>query len=169
MWTLLYKSFLIFCGLVLSLVLAGVLIIVAVMFVHREQEGQVLIDPSELAKIQVGDVVRLSQLLKEPAETVCFLTPYRDRLDETEALSDRVNTHLDAMRLRLSGSVFALVFVNGDKVSVQRLSDRRLYIAAWHEGAGRIAKRLGCASANRVLVTKVTDPLWPTLIFGEER
>jgi hypothetical protein len=163
MRTFAFKSFLVFCttALVLS---------VMAMLLDRESPDPELIDPSDLARIQIGDVVRLRELLKEPAEKVCFLTPYRDRLEETEPLSNLVNAHLTAMGIRLQDNGFALVIVDGNKVTVQRLGGKRMYhLAAWHEGAGRILKPFRCASADRVLVTKVTDPLWPTLVFGEER
>jgi hypothetical protein len=90
-------------------------------------------------------------------------------LEETEPLSDLVNAHLKAMGLRLEDNGFALVVVNGAKVAVQRLGRAKQHITAWHEGAGQILKPLRCARADRVLVTKVADPLWPTLVFGEER
>ena len=90
-------------------------------------------------------------------------------MDETEPVSDLVNEHLKAMGFRLEDNGFALVFFNGDKVTVQRLGAAKQNIAAWHEGAGRILKRLGCARADRVLVTGVQDALWPWLVFGEER
>lgn len=135
----------------------------------RSKKEPQLIDLADLDRIKVGEAVRLRELLKEPAEQVCLLTPYRDRLDETEPLSSQVNAHLKAIGLRLQDNGFALVAVNGDKASVQILSRSRRYMAAWHEGAGRILKRLGCASPDRVLVTLVQDPLWPTLVFGEER
>jgi hypothetical protein len=73
------------------------------------------------------------------------------------------------MNLMLQDNGFALVFVNGDKVSVQILRGVRREIVRWHEGAGRILKPLGCASVDRVLVMNVLDPLWPRLVFGEER
>jgi hypothetical protein len=134
----------------------------------RPKKEPQMIDPADLDRIKIGEVVRLRELLREPAEQVCLLAPYRDRLEETEALSHQVNAHLTAMDLMLQDGGFALVFVNGDKVSVQLLSEARHDITVWHEGVGRIFKRLGCASADRVLMTKVQD-LWPKLVFGEER
>ena len=113
----------------------------------------------------MNEVVRLRELLKEPAEQVCLLTPYRDRLDETEPLSDRVNAQLKAIDLTLQDGGFALVFVNGDKISVQRLIGQH-NLTNWHEAAGRVSKRLGCANVDRVLVIRVYDG-W--LVFGEER
>jgi hypothetical protein len=124
-----------------------------------------IVDPADLDRIRAGEVVRLRELLKEPAEQVCLLTPYRDRLDETERLSHRVNAHLKAIDLTLQDGGFALVVVNGDKISVQLLS-RRSDLTNWHEAAGRITKRLGCANVDRVLVTRVYDH-W--LVFAEER
>jgi hypothetical protein len=135
----------------------------------RSKKEPLIIDPTDLDRINAGEVVSLRALLRQPAEQVCLLTPYRDRLEEVEPLSHQVNPHLKAMNLTLQDGGFALVFVNGDKVSVQRLSEVRHDIVAWHEGAGRILKSLGCASVDRVLVTKVIDPLWPRLVFGEER
>ena len=63
-----HKYFLVFCATVLTL---GVI----AMLTDREQSNPPMIDPSDLAKIQVGDVARLSDLLKDPASKVCFLTP----------------------------------------------------------------------------------------------
>jgi hypothetical protein len=127
-----------------------------------------IIDPADLDKITLGDVVRLSDLLREPAEKVCLLSPYLDRLDETEPLAGQVNAHLKAMDLTLQRGAFALVLVKGDKVSVQLLGAARHNMQRWHEAAGRVAKRLGCADADRVLVTKVHD-LWPALVIVEEK
>jgi hypothetical protein len=135
----------------------------------RSKKGPQIIDPADLERIKAGEVVRLRALLREPAEQVCLLTPYRDRLKETEPLSRQINPHLEAMNLTLQDDGFALVLVNGDKVSVQLLDGVRHDIVAWHEGAGRTLKRLGCASVDRVLVANVIDPLWPRLVFGEER
>lgn len=128
-----------------------------------------LVDPADLDRIKVGDVVRLRELLREPAEQVCLLTPYRDRLEETEPLSHQVNAHLAAIGLTLQDNGFALVLVNGDKVSVQNLSEVRHEIVRWHEGAGRILKPFDCASVDRVFVMNVIDPLRPRLVFGEQR
>lgn len=127
-----------------------------------------MIDLADLDRIKVGEVVRLRDLLREPAEQVCLLVPYRDRLEQTEPLSQQVNAHLAAIDLVLEDNGFALVFINGDKVSVQSLGGPQRDIINWHEGVGRIFKRLGCARVDRVLVTKVQD-LWPKLVFGEER
>jgi len=127
-----------------------------------------IIDPADLDKIKLGDVVRLSDLLKEPAEKVCLLSPYLDRLDETEPLAGQVNAHLKAIELTLERGAFALVLVNGDKVSVQLLGAARHNMHRWHEGGGRIGKRLGCADVDRVLVTRVHD-LWPALIIVEQK
>lgn len=132
----------------------------------RSKKEPQMIDPADLDKIKIGEVVRLREILKEPAENVCLLSPYRDRLGEAEPLSHQVNAHLTAMGLMLQDGGFALVFVNGDKVSVQRLGETRHNVSAWHEGAGRILKPIGCTSVERVLVTRVHDN-W--LVFGEER
>jgi hypothetical protein len=163
------KLFLVLCATALVLGVIATLGVIAMLVDWKRPDPQ-MIDPSDLAKIQIGDVIRLRELLKVPAERVCLLTPYRDRLDETEPLADLVNARLKAMGLRLQDNGFALVIVNGDQVTVQRIGGRKpYYLAAWHEGAGRILKRLHCADADRVFVTKVVDPLWPTLVFGEER
>ena len=130
-----------------------------------KKEPQV-VDPADLDRIKVGEVVHLRELLKEPAEKVCLLTPYRDRLDETEPLSQQVNDHLKAMNLSLQDNGFALVFVNGDKISVQRLTGVRSSLTYWHEAVGRIFKRLGCANVDDVRVTRTYD-FW--LVFGERR
>lgn len=124
-----------------------------------------MIDLAELDRIQAGKVVRLRELLKEPAEQVCLLTPYRDRLAESEPLSRLVNARLTEIDLTLHDDGFALVFVNGDKVRVQAISTAR-NMTSWHEAAGGVLKRLGCASVDRVLVTRVYDQ---SLVFGEER
>lgn len=127
-----------------------------------------LIDPADLDRIKLGEVVRLSDLLKKPAEKACLLSPYLDRLDETEPLASQVNAHLKDVDLTLQRGAFALVLVKRDEVSVQILSAARHNMQRWHEGAGRIAKRLDCADADRVLVTRVHD-LWPALVFVEEK
>jgi hypothetical protein len=60
------------------------------------------------------------------------------------------------------------VFIKGDDVEVQTLSAKQNHVVAWHEGAGRLAKPLRCARAERVLAIKMND-LWPVLVFGEEK
>jgi len=130
-----------------------------------ESRKEPLVDPADLDRIKVGEVVRLRELLKVPAEQICLLTPYRDRLDETEALSHWVNAHLKAMDLTLQDGGLALVVVNGDRISVQCLTGRD-DVTNWHEAAGRISKRLGCANVERVLVIRVYDH---SLVFAEER
>jgi hypothetical protein len=153
-----YKSFLVFCTMVVVL---GVL----TMLVDWELPDSELIDPSDLAKVQIGNVVHLSGLLKEPAEKVCLLTPYRDRLEETEPLSQQVNAHLKAVDLYLDDNGFALVFVNGDGVRVQRVRK----VSTWHpwdQQVSRIFKPLGCSSVDRALVARSSTGY---LIFGEQR
>src|SRR5919106_2127139 len=94
------KLFLIFCATALVLGIIATLGVIAMLVDWKRPDPQ-MIDPSDLAKIQIGEVIRLRELLKVPAERVCLLTPYRDRLDETEPLGDLVNAHLKAMGLRL--------------------------------------------------------------------
>jgi hypothetical protein len=166
MRALAYKSVLVICGLVLALGLAVVLGVFA-MLLDWEPSDPPLIDPSDLEKIQVGDVVRLSELLKEPTEKVCFLTPYQNRLNEAEPLSQLVNAHLEAIGFELLDNGFALVFVHGDKVSAQRLDspNRVSDWHPWHQEASRIFKPLGCTSVERALVTRSSSTY---LIFGEQ-
>lgn len=135
---------------------------------RREENDPQVIDPADLDRIKLGDVVRLSELLKEPAEKVCLLRPYRDRLMHTEPLSDQVNAYLKQKGIWLDEGEFALVYVDGDKVTVQRLLAPRHALVGWHEGAGRLVKELGCSTPDRILVTRVHD-LWPMLVFGEQR
>jgi hypothetical protein len=127
-----------------------------------------IIDPKDLENIKLGEVVRLSGLLKRPAEAVCVLAAYRDRLDEGEPLSRQVNAHLTAMKFGLHKGGWALVFVDGDKVSVQTFKERDHNMVTWHEGVPRNFKPVQCTSVARALVTKV-DNFWPALIIGEER
>ena len=157
-----YKSFLVFCSFVL------VLGVIAMLLDWEPTEPQ-MIDPSDLAKLRIGDAARLSELLKEPAEKVCFLTPYRDRLAEAEPLSQQVNAHLKAIDLYLDDNGFALVFVNGDKVGVQRLGRKPNPVSIWHpwdQEASRLFKPLGCTSVDRALVARSSSGY---LIFGEQR
>ncbi|WP_422001847.1 hypothetical protein [Reyranella sp.] len=127
-----------------------------------------VIDPADLDRIRVGDVVRLRDLLKRPAERVCQLRSYASRIDEKEPFSDRINAHLKAMGPYVPEGTHALIFVDDKKVRVQLFLLGRHRIQSWHEGAGRIASPLHCADVDRVIVTRVHD-LWPTLVFGVER
>jgi hypothetical protein len=127
-----------------------------------------MIDPRDLENIKFGEVVRLGGLLKAPAESVCVLTAYRDRVDDAEPLSRLVNTHLTAKKFFLGEGGWALAFVNGDKVSVQTFLQRKHYMVTWHEGARRILRPVQCTSVARAVVTKM-DNFWPALIIGEER
>jgi hypothetical protein len=127
-----------------------------------------MIDPRDLEKIKLGEVVRMSEMLKRPAEAVCVLAAYRDRLDETEPFSRQVNAQLTAMNFTLHEGGWALAFVNGAKVDVQTFKQRHHYMVTWHEGVPRNFKPVHCTSVARALVTKV-DNFWPALIIGEER
>lgn len=162
MRALVYKSLLVFCSFVL------VLGVIAMLLDWEPQDAQ-MFDPSDLAKMQIGDVVRLSELLKEPAEKICFLTPYQDRLEEAEPLSQQVNAYLEAIDLRLEDGGFALVFVKGDKVSVQRPGRGLNPISTWHpwnQEGSRIFKPLGCTTIDRALVFRSSSG---HLLFGEQR
>ncbi len=162
MRALAYKSFLVFSGLMLVLA-------VIAMLLDWEPEDAQMFDPSDLAKMQIGDVVRLRDLLKESAEKVCFLSPYQDRLKKEELLSRQVNAHLDAIGLRLEDGGFALVFVKGDKVSVQRPGRGLNPIATWHpwnQEISRIFMPFGCTTIDRALVIKSSSG---HLLFGERR
>ena len=162
MRTFAYKSFLVVCSFAL---VAGVI----AMLLDWEPAEPQMIDPSDLTKIQIGDIVRLSELLKSPAEKVCFLTPYQNRLAETEPLSRLVNAHLKAIDLYLDDNGFALVFVNRDKVRAQRIGKKPNPVSTWHpwnQGVSRIFKPLGCATVERALVTRSPSG---HLLFGEQR
>lgn len=157
-----FRSFLVFCSC------AFVLGIIATLLDWEPRDAQ-MFDPSDLAKMQAGDVVRLSELLKEPAEKVCLLGPYQNRLPETEPLSQQVNAHLEAIDLKLLDEGFALVFVNGDKVSVQRPGRGLNRVSAWHpwnQEVSRIFEPLGCVTVDRALVIKSPSG---HLLFGERR
>lgn len=170
MRTFAYKFLVVLCcclGLALGAVVT--ILVIVVLLLDSKYEGQQLIDPSALAKIQIGDVVRLSELLKEPAEQVCFLGPYQNKLAETEPLSQQVNAHLKAIGFELLDNGFALVFVHGDKVSVQYLNVGPNNVSIWfpwHQDVSRIFKPLGCAGVERALVTKSDGN---SLLFGEQR
>jgi len=127
-----------------------------------------LIDPKDLEMIKPGEVAHLSGMLKGPAEAVCVLTAYRDRLDETEPLSRQVNAYLTAMKFTLHEGGWALAFIDDDKVSVQTFKQRKHNMVIWHEGVPRNFKPVDCTSVARALVTKV-EFVGPALIFGEER
>lgn len=153
------------CKFLLVFCTFGVVLGVIAMLLDWEPAELQMIDPSDLARLQIGDAARLSDLLKEPAEKVCFLTPYHYRLAETEPLSEQVNAHLKAIDLYLDDNGFALVFVNGGKVSVQRVRKVSIW-HPWDQEASRIFKPLGCATVDRALVARSSSGY---LIFGEQR
>jgi len=140
-----------------------------VVIVGCSSKEEQMIDPNDLANIKLGEVVRLSGMLKKPAEAVCALNDYAGRLDEKEPLSRRVNAHLTAMKFALDEGRWALVFVDGDKVNVQTFRKSRLNFVPRHEGVPRNFKPVDCTSVPRALVTKVEYIFAPTLILGEER
>jgi hypothetical protein len=146
----------------------GICCLLLVLIVGCSSKEQQIIDPKDLENIKLGEVVRLSGLLKRPAEAVCVLAAYRDRLDDGEPLSRQVNAHLTAMKFGLHEGGWALVFVDGDKVSVQTFKERDHNMVTRHEGVPRNFKPVQCTSVARALVTKV-DNFWPALIIGEER
>lgn len=152
------KSFLVLCT-------AGLVLGVIAMLLDWERPDPPMIDPSDLAKLQVGDAARLGDLLKEPAEKVCFLTPYRNRLEETDSLSQQVNAHLKAIDLYLDDNDFALVFVNGDKVRIQRVRKVSTW-SPWDQEASANFKPFGCATLDRAVVARSSNGY---LIFGEQR
>ena len=128
-----------------------------------------MVDPKDLKNIKLGEVVRLSEMLKKPAEGVCVLTPYRGRLDEDEPLSRQVNTHLTAINyFGDTDGAQAFVFVSGDTVTVQAVSTPGVNIVAHHEGVPRTFKPVQCTTVARALLTKV-DSFVASLLLGEER
>lgn len=128
-----------------------------------------VIDPKDLQAIESGQVVPVDGLLRIPAEAICVLTPYRHRIDEAEALSRQVNAYLDAIEyFGLSDGAQAFVFVNGDKVIVQRVRAASVHIIPHHEGVLRIIKPVQCTTVARAVLMKV-DPFVPSLILGEAR
>jgi hypothetical protein len=128
-----------------------------------------MIDPRDLENIKLGEVVPMSEMLKRPADAVCVLTAYRDRLDEEkEPLGHQVNAHLAATNFTLHEGRWALAFVSNDKVSMQTFKERTHYVVPRHEGVPRNFKPIDCTSVARALVTKV-EFVGPALIFGEER
>jgi len=76
---------------------AGISCLLLVLIVGCSSKEEQMIDPTDLQNIKLGQVVHLSGMLKKPAEAVCVLTAYRDRLDDNEPLSRQVNAHLAAM------------------------------------------------------------------------
>lgn len=146
-------------------VIAAALLMPIVACTSKEPQ---MVDPKDLETIKLGEVVHLSELLKQPAHAVCVLTPYRDRLDENEPLSGQINSYLTTKNLTLYEGEWALVFVNGDNVSVQIFSRQQHYMVSRHEGVPKNFKPVDCTSVGRALVTKVLN-LWPALIIGEER
>ncbi len=147
---------------------AGLGCLLLVLFVGCSSKEEQIVDPRDLQNIKLGEIVHLSGMLKKPAQAVCVLTAYRDRLNEEEPLSRRVNAHMTAKKFALHEGAWALAFVDSEKVSVQTFSDRKYYMVTSHEGVPRNFKPVQCMSVARALVTKVEN-LWPALIFGEER
>ncbi len=148
---------------------AGIGCLLLVLIVGCSSKEEQMIDPTDLANIKLGQVVRLSGMIKKPTEAVCALNDYAWRLDEKEPLSRQVNAHLTAMKFALDEGRWALVFVNGDKVNVQTFRKSRLNFVPRHEGVPKNFKPVDCTSVARALVTKVEYIFTPTLILGEER
>ena len=146
---------------------AGIGCLLLVLIVGCGSKEEQIIDPKDLENVKPGEVVHLSGMLKRPAEAVCVLTAYRDRVDESEAFSRQVNAYLTAKKVSLGEGSWALAFVDGDKVSVQTFSGRTHYMVTWHEGARRILKPVQCTSIARAVVAKL-DNFWPALVIGEE-
>ena len=70
---------------------AGLGCLLLVLFVGCSSKEEQIVDPRDLQNIKLGEIVHLSGMLKKPAQAVCVLTAYRDRLNEEEPLSRRVN------------------------------------------------------------------------------
>ena len=86
-------------------------------------QAQPLIDQKQLQEnIQVGQIARLSTILKRETGTVCVLLPYQNSLPESDPHSAPINAYLAATRYQSNEGHWALVFVDGDAVNVARFN-----------------------------------------------
>jgi hypothetical protein len=142
------------------------LLFLALVWSCGRKETQV-VDLNDLMRIQLGEIVHLSELLKQPAEMVCVLPPYTDKVDAEQPHSEQINAYLKSVNY-MATEGWAMLFVNGDTVMLQTFGAQPITATRWHEGRPKGFKPVQCASVARAIVIKV-DSFAPSLMLGEER
>jgi hypothetical protein len=147
----------------------SLLCVLPVLFFGRDAEAQT-IDPKDLENIKVGELVRVSDLLKKKVDAVCVLRPYQDSLYGSTPIDLLVNAYLKKINYREDEGHWAFIFLDDDKVTMQRFArSERLDIASGDASLPRKFKAVACASAAQARVIKLPASNRTYLIFGEPR
>lgn len=101
----------------------------------ESSERQQMITESILReKIRIGEVTRLSDLLKKPTGTLCVLYPYQPSVSASTPHSARINAYLKATNYVADESHWSLVFIEDDTITVSTFKrSEKLDILATHE------------------------------------
>lgn len=131
-------------------------------------QAQSIIDQGSLESVTVGDFVRLTGMLKKPAETVCILSPYQSSVRDTESVGWQINAHLRATSYVADEGHWALAFVKGDTVDVQKFRrSERLDMEAGDASLPLSFRPRNCVVVDRAGITKVRRSGRNYLILGE--
>ena len=150
----------------------GVCYLLVAIFLAWDVRAQV-VDQRTLEEMRVGEVIRLNGMLKKPSETICVLQPYQETLSGDGPVQRQVNAYLAASKYSSDESHWALAFVEGGTVSVQRFKrSNRLDVATGHPSLPSLSfKATTCAALARASLWKGSD--WGSnrdiVVFGEAR
>lgn len=74
-----------------------------------------------LKSASIGSVVYAEGLSPRPAQAVCVLHPYQDRVYGSDDLAMRVNTFLAKTSYQSDEGHFAFIFISRDEITVERI------------------------------------------------
>jgi hypothetical protein len=127
------------------------------------------VNPSDLGKIKLGEVVDLKALAKTPVDTICVLRPYQTALLETKGpIAERVNEHLARKHYVDDDGLWALVFAGSDTVSVQTFtSSAELRLCGGLRLASREFREMECTAATEARMARAERLGHLCLLFGQ--
>jgi hypothetical protein len=134
--------------------------------------AQQVVDQRTFEEMKVGEVIRLDGVLKKPTETICVLQPYQGTLSGDEPVQRQVNAYLAASKYSSDEGHWALAFVEGGTVSVQRFKrSSRLDIATGDASLPSLSfKATTCAALARAGLWKGRNSSnRDVVVFGEVR
>jgi hypothetical protein len=121
-----------------------------------------------LQAMKTGEIVRLTDIVKEPANAVCVLTPYENVISEKNELARRANTHLMSSKYEADEGHWAIVVISDEAVRVHRFKrSRHLDLDLGYEGSPFGFKPARCASMGRGAILKFDRKDRPTVVLGE--
>ncbi len=127
-------------------------------------------------ELKVGQVLRLSSLVKTSDGVVCILYPYRTRVTQQHPQSARINSYLEASGYTANESHWAFVVAEPERVHLSRFKrSRKLDIVSRATQLGYETQLLPafvpthCTSLAQAGITKIEWHNYIYLIMGEIR